>query len=135
VLAEPLHVGEQVLGGVVAHVGGGIAGMRRATPATALVEQDEPVAIRMEILTSAGLAAPPGSAVHEQSGFAVGVAADLPVHAVSVANVEPSVLVRVDRRVQRLGHVLDPLRIDNPKGRRGSWALLMWNGLSRERST
>jgi hypothetical protein len=125
--AQPLHVGEQVLGGVVAHVGGGIAGMRRAAPASALVEQDDPVAIRIEVLASARLASPAGAAVHEQGGFAVGVAAGLPVHAVAVTHVEHPVVVRVDRRVQRLGHVLDPLRVDNADRRRSGWALLMRN--------
>jgi hypothetical protein len=90
-------------GGVVAHVGGEIARVGCAPPATALVEQDEPVAIRVEVLASPRLAPPPGAAVDEQGGFAVGVAADLPVHAVAVANVEHPMLVGIDRRVQGLG--------------------------------
>jgi hypothetical protein len=98
----------RVPGGVVAHVGGGIAGVGCAPPASALVEQDQPVAIRVEVLAPAGLAPPPGTAVHEQGGFAAGVAAALPVHAVSVADVEHPLLVGLDRRVQRLGHVVAP---------------------------
>ena len=48
VLAQQLHVRDQVRGRVVPHVGGRVAGVRPAPPAAALVEQDEPVALGVE---------------------------------------------------------------------------------------
>jgi hypothetical protein len=134
VLPQPLHVGEQVLGGVVAHVGGGIAGMRRAAPASALVEQDDPVAIRIEVLASARLASPAGAAVHEQGGLPSG----LPQ--ASQYTRLPSPTSSIPWSYGSIGGYngsamsLIPFVSTIQRDAAADWALLMWNGLSGERS-
>jgi hypothetical protein len=90
-------------------------------------KQDDPVAIPIEVLASARLAPPPGAAVHEQGGFAVGVAAGLPVHAIAVAHVEHPLVVRIDRRVQRLSHILDPSSCRQYRGTPQQLALVTRN--------
>jgi hypothetical protein len=87
-LAEPLHVIDQVLRGVDRHVGGRIRGVGRGETAAALVEAEPPIAIWIET-------APPGfpgagtrSAVHGEGGFARGAAELQPVDRVTVTDVD-----------------------------------------------
>jgi hypothetical protein len=48
VLAQPLHVRDQVVGRVGRQVGGGVAGVRGAAPAAALVELDDQIGLGIE---------------------------------------------------------------------------------------
>jgi hypothetical protein len=110
VLAQPFHVGQQVPGGVVAHVRGGVAGVRRAPPAGTLVEQDHLVPLRIEVPAVARLAPRSRPAVHHQGRLALRVAAGFPVHEVPVADVEHSLVVRLDRRIELVHVVTLPLQ-------------------------
>jgi hypothetical protein len=110
VLAQPFHVGQQVPGGVVAHVRGGVAGVRRAPPAGTLVEQDHLVPLRIEVPAVARRAPRSRPAVHHQGRLALRVAAGFPVHEVPVADVEHSLVVRLDRRIELVHVVTLPLQ-------------------------
>ncbi len=99
VLAQALHVGDQVLGGVVLQARRRIGRVRPAPAAAALVEQDHPVPLRVEQPAAPGVAPGAGAAVHDQGGLAPGVAAGLPVHQVAVAGLQHALRVRLDGRV------------------------------------
>ena len=101
VLAQPLHVGDQVVGRVGGHVDGGVARVREAAAAATLVEQDDPVSLGVEVAAASGAAARAGAAVHDERRLAGRVAARLPVDEVAVADVEQPVVVRLDRRERR----------------------------------
>lgn len=58
VFAQLLHVGDQVLGGVELHIGGRVARVGRASAASGLIEEDDPLSLRIEGL--AGPAEHPG---------------------------------------------------------------------------
>jgi hypothetical protein len=103
VLAQPLHVGDQMLGCVVPHVGGGVAGLWGAAAAAALVEQDQLVTRRVEGPVPAAEEATARAAVHDDRGLAARGAADLPVHLVSVADVEHALVVGLGHWIA-LGH-------------------------------
>lgn len=78
VFAQLLHVGDQVLGGVELHVGGRVAHAGCASAASALIEEDDPVTLRIEGLAGACRAPRTGAALHHESGLTVRVAARLP---------------------------------------------------------
>jgi hypothetical protein len=101
VLAQALHVGDEVVGRVDRHVGRRVARVRRAATAAALVEEDRPVAGGVERATLVLRAAGSRPAVHDERRLAVRVAARLPVHEVAVAHVEHPVVVGLDRRMHR----------------------------------
>jgi hypothetical protein len=107
VLAQQLHVGDQVVRGVGGQVGGRVARVRAAAAAVALVEQDDPVALRVERAPLAVAAPRAGAAVHDERGLAFRVAADLPVDEVAVADVEQAVVVRLDRGIQATAPLLE----------------------------
>src|SRR5690606_12417958 len=100
VLAEQLDVGHEMPGGVEPHVDVGVAGVRCTATASALVEEDDPVHLRIEELPVPCRGAAAGPAVQELDGLAVGVSAMLPVDAVSIAVEQVARLVRLDRRIQ-----------------------------------
>jgi hypothetical protein len=77
--------------------------MRDALAAAALVEEDDPVALGIEVAPAAAMTAGAGSAVDDERGLAVRVAARLPVDAVPVAHVQEAVRVRLERRVRASG--------------------------------
>jgi hypothetical protein len=99
VLAQLLHVPEQVPGRVKAHVSRGVAGGRQAAAAVALVEDDDPELLRVERLPVSRRAPRPRAAVHDQRWHAIRVAAGLPVHEVPVTGVQQAGLVGLDIRV------------------------------------
>jgi hypothetical protein len=66
VLAKKLHVGDQVRGGVHAHIGGRVARVRGAAPTAALVEQHHAVATGVERTPLPRRAPGPGAAVHHE---------------------------------------------------------------------
>ena len=100
VLAQLLHVRDQVRGGVDRQAGVRVAGVRRAAPAAALVEQHDPVALRVEAAAHVRHGALAGAAVQEHGGLAAGVAGGFPVDEVPVADVQHPLVVRLDRRIQ-----------------------------------
>ena len=96
VLTESLHVCEQVLGGVRAHVGVRIACVRSAAPGAALVEEHDAIAVLVERPAGASFQTGAGPAVNDRRGLAVGIAAGLPIDVVAVAHVEHPVVVGRD---------------------------------------
>ncbi len=104
VLAQALHVGDQIPGRVV-----GKFGVRRGAPAATLVEQHDAVMRRIEEAPTVGIAARAGTAVHEYHRLAARVAALLVVDRVQRRNGEPAAVVWLDFGVwgaQRGGHDL-----------------------------
>ena len=80
--------------------GGVVGDVRVRATAAALIEQDDAVGVGIEELAVERGAAAAGPAVQEHGGLAVGVAADLPEDAVAVADVEETVLGRLDRGIE-----------------------------------
>ena len=93
--AQPLHVGDQMPGGV-----GLQARVRQRAAAAALVEQHDAVARRVVVAAHGGVAAAAGPAVHDQRRLAVGVAAFLEVDLVPPADLEPLLAIGLDRRIE-----------------------------------
>ena len=77
--------------------------MRRAAPAAALIEEHRPVARGIELPAHARAAPLPGPAGHDDRRLALRVAADVPVDAVAVADVQEAAVVALDRLIA-LGH-------------------------------
>ncbi len=95
-LAELLHIGDQVGSGVAGEVGVWVAGVGRAPAAVALIEEHDAIGARIEEPAPPGRAARAGAAMHHNGWLPRGVAASLPVDAVAVSHVEESVRVRLD---------------------------------------
>ena len=74
--------------------------MRGRAAAAALVEEEDVVALRVELAAVVGAAAGAGSAVKEDGRLGARSPAALPVEAVAVADVEPAALVGLDRRIE-----------------------------------
>src|SRR5262249_5795018 len=83
VLAEALHVGDEVPGGVVVE-----AGVGPALAAAALVEQDDAVSLGVEEAALLGLGATAGASVDKDGRLAVGVARLLEVDLVDASDAE-----------------------------------------------
>ena len=96
VLAQLLHVRDQVPGGVVDQTG-----VRPAASAAALIEQHDAIRVRIEKAPGAIVAAGAGAAVHEDRRLALGVAAFLVVDLVHRRHAQHAALVRLDRWIQR----------------------------------
>ena len=95
VLAQPLHVLDQMPGGVVDQ-----AGVRTALAAAALVEEHDAVARRVEETPHPRVGAAARAAVQEHHRFAARVAAFLPVDLVQRRDAQHAAAVRVDRGVE-----------------------------------
>ena len=125
VLAQLLHVPEQVLGRVQAHVSRGVAGVRQAAAAVALVEEDDPELLRVKRPPASRRAPRPRAAVHDQRWHAIGVPAGLPVHEVPVTGVQQAGLIGLDIRIPRHAEdLIGPVRATGrrhapPKNRTG----------------
>jgi len=100
VLAQPFDVRDQVRRGVVRQVDDRFARVRRAPAAVPLVEQDDPVRIRVEQPRLPQRAARARTAVQHDRGPAEWVPARLPVQEVALAHIEHAVLVRLDLGVR-----------------------------------
>ena len=100
VAPQQLDVGDQVPGGVEAQVGVGRAHVGRGLPAAALVEQHDPVLLRVEEPPVPRGGARTGTPVQEHDRLAVGVAGLLPVDALPVAGQQVPGLVRLDVGVE-----------------------------------
>src|ERR1700710_2826485 len=94
--AKDFSVGHEVPGRIDLHVNVIPAGMRRAASATSLVEEDDPVAVRVEQSAMPGRAASAWAAMEEHGGLAVGIATHLPIQRVAVADIEHALVVRLD---------------------------------------
>ena len=67
--------------------------MRRAPPTPALVEEHDPVAVRIEVAAIPGAATRTRAAMNDQRRLAAGITACLPVDVVAVAYVEKAMCV------------------------------------------
>ena len=107
--AQLLDVPDQVPGGVGLQAGIQKGHRRRAPPAAALVELDEPVRVRVEQPAPPRAAAAARPAVQRHRRLAGRVAAGLPVDPLAVTDVQHPRLVRLDGR-EPFGHAstLDP---------------------------
>jgi hypothetical protein len=94
-LAQFFHVGDQVPGRVVLETC-----MRPAAAAAALVEEDDAIARGIEKPACARIAARAGTAVQENRGPALGIAAFLPVDLVTMADGQVSLAACLDRRIK-----------------------------------
>ena len=95
---QRLDVGDEVGGGVDAEIGIRLADQGPAAPAPALVEQHDAVGDRIEQTALTRCAARAGSAVQVERGFALRIAAALPIDLMPVAHVEHPAVVRLKRR-------------------------------------
>src|SRR5262245_942986 len=93
--AQPVHVGDQVPGGI-----GLEAGVRQGAAATALVEQDDAVARRVVVAAHGGIATATWAPMHDRHRFPAGVAALLEVNLVSAVDLEPLLMIGLDRWVE-----------------------------------
>ena len=98
VLAQLLDITDQVLGGIAVQAGAQVRHLGRAPPAAALVELDEAVGLRVEVPPPSRRQAAAGPAVQRHGRLAVRVAADLPVDALTVTDVQHSRVVRLNGR-------------------------------------
>jgi hypothetical protein len=70
--------------------------MRRTAATASLVEQDDPVGASIEEATDSGRTPRARTTMEDDSGFAIWMAARLPVHQVPIADIEPAVVVWFD---------------------------------------
>src|SRR5258708_4882285 len=114
-LPQQINVAEQVMSGVRGKVGGGVACMRKAPPAVALVEEHHPVLARVEKPPEVRRAPRPRPAMHDDRRFTGRVAAGFPVDKVAVSDIQPPSFVGLDFGME-VGH-LYPGRVsaDRPK--------------------
>ena len=100
VFAQPLHVRHEMPGCVHPQVGLRFRGVGPRAPASALIEQDDAVPLRIEDPAMVRAAGAPGPAVDEDRRDPLGTAAGLPVHALSFPDIEQARGRRFDRRVR-----------------------------------
>src|SRR5207302_3465236 len=98
VRAQSFHVGDEVVRGVRVHRRTQIAGRGSAAAAASLVERHDPVARRIEPLPVPGSRPLTRAAVQHYRGLAVRVAGHGVIDTMSVADVEPSFVMRLTRR-------------------------------------
>src|SRR5882724_984799 len=104
-VAQRLDVADEVRGRVV-----GDLAMRGRAASAALVKQDDPVVLGIEESPVLRRAPRPGTAVKEQHGRAIRVAALLPVQGMDVVNRQAPGAIRLDWRIE-VGQTLSPARI------------------------
>src|SRR2546426_5497950 len=102
VFAEPLDISNQVVSRVGRKIHRIVARVRNTSAASTLVEQHDPVRGRIEKSAHARRASRARAAVEEQCRLPLGVATNLPIDEVAVADVEHALVERLDRRVH--GH-------------------------------
>ena len=122
-LSKALHVRKQVLGRVHCEIGAQVTCVRRTSATATLIEQDYPVGTRIEVAAHSSRTPRARATVEDNSGLSVWMTADLPVYAVSVADIKHAVLERLDFWVQYCQIILFPkqfLQIGLTPGVRGS---------------
>ena len=97
--SQELDIRDEVLRRVRRQVDVGLARVRRAATTVALIEQDDAVLIGIEERAVPRCAAGAGSAVKDERGAAVRVAAGLPIHLVAVTDREHAGVVGLDPRM------------------------------------
>jgi hypothetical protein len=70
--------------------------MRSAPPTPALVEEHDPVTLRIEIAATSDTAARTRAAMNDQCRLAMGITARLPIDAIAVAYIKQTVRERFD---------------------------------------
>ncbi len=113
-VSESLDVRDQVRRRVARQVDVGPARVRGAPAAVPLVEQDDPVRLRIEQPRLPRRAARARPAVQHDCGLAKRIPACLPVHEVAVAHVEQAVLERLDLWVRAAGRPGHAEHCDRP---------------------
>jgi hypothetical protein len=101
VLSEVFNVPQQVSGCIDREVRVQIAGVRRASTAATLIEEDNSVGIRIEEAAGSGRTSGTRTTVKDDGRLALLITADLPVNAVPVADVEHAMVVRFDFRIEQ----------------------------------
>jgi hypothetical protein len=96
VFAKQLDVRDEVLGSVAGQIDVGLACVRRAPSAAALIEQHDAIRDRIEQPAVPPRASRPRATVDHNRRLAARVAARLPVHSVAVTDLQHSVLVWLD---------------------------------------
>ena len=99
--AQRLHVVDQVPRGVALQVGVESTRVGSASPAASLIEQHHAVDSRVEQATLPVRAPGTGPTVYDHGRLAARIAAGIPVHVVPVADGQPALLRRLDRRIER----------------------------------
>ena len=97
-LAQALDIGDEVPGRV-----GLQAGMGRRAPASALVEDEDVVARRIEEPAMKRARAAAGPAMQKDDRLGALRAAALPIDPVTVSHVQHAGLIRFDRRIEKAG--------------------------------
>ena len=100
-LAKSLDVSDQVPGGVRTEIGFGFTGVRPALAATALIEQYDAIACRVEQPPDRGLEPSARPAVQEDNRLAGRIATLFPVNLLTVADIQHAGGVRLDRWIKR----------------------------------
>ena len=78
---------------------GRVAGVWHAPAASALVEQHDSVRAGVEVSTHTRGTSGAWAAVKDDGGLAVRASADLPVHEMSISNVEHALFIWLDLRI------------------------------------
>ena len=102
VFAEPLNISSQMVSRVGRKIHRIVARMRNTSTASPLVQQDDPVHGRIEKSAHTRRASRARAAVEDQCRLPQGVATNLPIDQVAVADVEHVVVEWLARRVD--GH-------------------------------
>ena len=87
--------------------------MRGRSAAAALVEEQDVVAVGIELAAMIGAAAGAGAAVEHHRRLAPRRSAALPIEAVAVADFEPAAVIGLDRRIE--GAALGTVHVRHPR--------------------
>jgi hypothetical protein len=100
VFSKQLHVRDEFLGGVARQIDVGLAGVWRAPPAAALIEQHDAIRAWIEQPAVPDGRSRTRTSVDHDGRFPTRVAARLPADAVAVTDLQYPLVVRLDRRIQ-----------------------------------
>ena len=98
---QALHVGDEVLGRVRGQIGRGIACVRLASAAAALIEKDDAVSVRVEEAPPAGRAARARAPVKNDRRLSFGIAAHFPIDPVAVSDLQHTAVVGINIGIER----------------------------------
>ncbi len=96
VLSKLLQVRQEMCRRIDRQIWTQVTGVRHTPATTSLVEQHDPVGFRIEVATYSCRTTRAGATVEDDSGFAMRVAADLPIDKMSIANIQHPLVVRFD---------------------------------------
>jgi hypothetical protein len=92
---------KQVGGRVDREIRAEFAGMGRASTAPALIKEDNSVGTRIKEATHAGGTSRTGATMENDHRFTAWVPTCFPVHAISIADIQQAMSVRLDFRIER----------------------------------